>query len=180
MSSTCAQDRQQNLLQNIITGYGQRTALLKKVSEEVNKMVQDYHSRRNALMEDLEEILAKKSLRHTDFATMMQHLLEMQLQKEEEIRKILREFISESERVVVKLKDISKNPDVKKFKKFINKVQVKQKEKKTEIGKLIGQQLENMGGNVQAFLEEFKKERIELNLEWEKLREEKERLELIG
>ena len=41
---------------------------------------------------------------------------------------------------------------------------------------MIEQQLDDTQCNMQAFLEEFKNERVTLNLEWEKLKEEKERL----
>ncbi len=153
-----------------------RIALIRKVVEETNEMMEEYRDGWKEKIKDLGDNLAKKSLRHTDFENMINDLMEMQSAREEEVRKILREFIRETEEIALKLKNLLKEPDAKKFKKFIDKLRVQQRKKKFEIGKMIEQQLDDTQCNMQAFLEEFKNERITLNFEWEKLKEEKERL----
>jgi len=172
MNQSLTQD-QKMLLQ---THYNERVALIKKVVEEVNGIVEEYRNTREKTVKNLEDILAKKSLRHTDFANMISDLVEMQSDREEEIREMLREFMKTTEQIASRLEDLLKEPDVKKFKRFIAKVREQQKKKKIEIGKMIGQRLDDTECNMQAFLEEFKNERVALNLEWEKLKEEKERL----
>lgn len=157
-----------------------RMILIRKVVEEVDGIMEEYRDTRESAIKDLENILAKKSLRHTDFADMINDLMEMQSNREEEVRKILRAFMKETEQIASKLENLLKKPDVQEFKRFIAKVREEQRRKKIEIGKMIEQQLDDTQHNMQAFLEEFKNERVTLNLEWEKLQEEKERLGHIG
>lgn len=156
--------------------FNERMALIKKVVEEVNEIMEEHQDRWKGMIKELGNNLAKKSLRHTDFANMINDLIEMQFNKEEEVRKILREFMKETEQITSKLENLLKGQDVKEFKRFIAKVQAQQRKKKIEIGKMIEQRLDDTQCNMQAFLEEFKNERVALNLEWEKLREGKERL----
>lgn len=174
----------QNLTQNnkilIRNYYSERIALIKKVVEEVNGIMEEYRERQVRSLKDLEGILVKKSLRHTDFGDMIQELVEMQGSREEEVREILRKFLEETEQISSRLENLLKEPDVKKFKKFIAQVRTQQRKKKIEIGKMIEQRLDDTKCNMQALLEEFKNERIALNLEWEQLKEQKERLAPIN
>lgn len=156
--------------------YSEHVALLKKVVEEVNGIIEEYRYTQEGSLKGLEDILGKKSLRHTDFENMIHELVEMQSNREEEIRKMLREFLKETEQIALKLENLLKAPDVKKFKKFIVEVKARQRKKKIEIGEMIEQRFDDTECNMQAFLNEFKNERIALNMEWEKLKEEKERL----
>lgn len=156
--------------------YSERIALIKKVVEEVNGIMKEYGNKQEVSLKDLEGMLSRKSLRHTDFENMIQGLIEIQSHREEEVREILREFLGETEQIASRLVKLLKVPDVKKFKKFIVDVQAQQKKKKFEIGKMIELRLNDTQYNMRALLEEFKNERVTLNLEWEKLKEEKERL----
>ena len=144
--------------------------------EGVNEIMEEYRDRWKGPIKDLGNILAKKSLRHADFVNMINDLIEMQGSREEEVRKILREFMKETEQIALKLENLLRAPDAKGFKRFIDKLREHQRKKKFEIGKMIEQQLDDTQCNMQAFLEEFKNERVALNLEWEKLKERKERL----
>jgi len=155
--------------------FDKRMALIRKVVEGVSEIMEEYRDRWKGPIKDLGNILAKKSLRHTDFVNMINDLIEMQSNREEEVRKILREFMKETEQIASKLENLLKEPDAKGFKRFIDKLREQQRKKKFEIGKMIEQQLDDTQCNMQAFLEEFKNERVTLNLEWEKLKEEKER-----
>ena len=170
----------QNLTQNqdILAKdfFDKRMVFIKKVVEEVSEIMEGYRDGWKGKMKDLGDNLAKKSLRHADFADMINDLIEMQSSREEEVRKILREFMKETEQIASKLENFLKEPDAKGFKRFIDKLRAQQRKKKFEIGKMIEQQLDDTQCNMQAFLEEFKNERVTLNLEWEKLKEEKERL----
>lgn len=172
MNQSLTQD-QKMLLQ---THYSERVVLIKKVVEEVNGIVEEYRNTRERTVKGLKDVLAKKSLRHADFANMISDLVEMQSDREEEIRETLREFMKTTEQIALRLEDLLKEPDVKKFKRFINKVRVQQRKRKIEIGKMIEQRFGDTECNLQALLEEFKNERVALNLEWENLREGKERL----
>lgn len=154
----------------------ERATLLKQVVKEVNGIVEEYRCTQEGLLKGLEAILGKKSLRHTDFEKMIHELVELQSNRAEEVRKMLREFLKETEQIALKLENFLKAPDVKKFKKFIAEVRERQRKKKIEIGEMIEQRFDDTECNLQAFLNEFKNERIALNMEWEKLKEGKERL----
>ncbi len=170
----------QNLTQNqdILAKdfFDNRMALIRKVVEEVSGIMEEYREGWKGTIKDLGNILAKKSIRHSDFADMINDLMEMQSGREDEVRKILREFMKETEQIASKLENLLKEPDAKRFKGFIDKLRAQQRKKKFEIGKMIEQQLGDTQCNMQAFLEEFKNERVALNLEWEKLKEEKGRV----
>lgn len=169
----------QNLTQNLNIlakdFFDKRMVLIRKVVEEVNGIMEEYRDRWRGTTKGLGNILAKKSLRHSDFTDMINDLIEMQSGREDEVRKILREFMKETEQIASRLESLLKEPDAKGFKRFIDKLRAQQRKKKFEIGKMIEQQLDDTKCNMQAFLEEFKNERVALNLEWEKLKEEKER-----
>lgn len=160
--------------------FDNRLVLIRKIVEEVNEIMEEYRDGWKGMTKDLGANLAKKSLRHTDFANMINDLMEIQGSREEEVRKILRELMKETEQIAAKLENLLKEPDVNGFKRFIDKLRTQQRKKKFEIGKMIEQQLDNTQSNMQAFLEEFKNERIALNLEWEKLKEEKDRLRHVS
>lgn len=178
MSATTSLKNIQALIKQVDSEYGQRLTLIRRVVEEVNEILGMHHSKRDSVIKELKLCLAQKSLRYADFAKMVQKLLEVQCKREEEVRRNLQEFLKENMEVSLKLQNLLVNPDIKKFRRFVTSIQQRQQKREIKQGKIVEKAYFDVQSNMETLLEEFKRERISLNMEWQRIEEEKERLGL--
>lgn len=167
-----------SLIQGVGPTYQGYLALIGKVVEEVNETVEEQRCERERALESLEDLLAQKSLRRSDFAKMAQKLLEIQLQREEEVRKILREFMRETSHIASCLSALVEHPDPRKLKRLMSKVEHAHRERVRGQEKVVECLLETLLSRMQKGMEEFRSERVSLNQEWIHVQEERARLAL--
>ena len=96
-----------DLTKNIIDSHETRTQIIQEITEDTQKLIENFKKQREEMSKELKEALAKsQSLRKKDFNKMMEEVLMVRSKREEEVEKMLAGFRKEQTEIVEKLRDL--------------------------------------------------------------------------
>lgn len=161
------------IAQNIVTSYGARIKVVREVVEDTRNLLKEFRKRREKMSQELRETLAKHtSLRKKDFDGMMGEILIAQAKREENVKQLLADFQDQEMAVVKNLREMLKKGEklrLKDFKKTLAKIREEQEIRQKETPTRISEELIQMQSEVAEMLENFKKERKKVALEWKRM-----------
>ena len=161
-----------SLLENIIGSYEVRLVIIKEIVANTQKTLEEFRTKREEMSARLGEALSHSvNLRKKDFDGMIGEILNVQTEKEDNIKKMLTEFRQEEEDVLTKLKSLldkqGDNLKIKNFKKTLGKIKEEQEKRSKNISQGVGSEIEKLRQELDEMLTHFKKERDEMALEWQ-------------
>ena len=161
-----------NISQEIIGLYDRIVDRVASLREETRQTVEEFKEEQNELRGKLKEQLAKgESLRKKDFDLLIKDIIEKRKQRGQDVARMIEQFKKEEEEMASGLRQLLSNGEevrIKDFKKMLAGIRARQEERKPEVEELtkaasyIKEEVANM-------LENFKKEREEAAVQWQKL-----------
>jgi len=164
------------IAESIITSYEARIKVIQAIAEDTTNLLEEFRNRREKMSHELKGALAQhESLRKKDFEKMMEDILIAQKKREENVKQMLVNFQEEEMAVIKNFRKMLKKGKklrLKDFKRTLDKIREKQeareKEGKESSGR-IQTELTQMQSEVKEMLENFRKEREKVALEWRKI-----------
>ncbi|MEW6407887.1 MAG: hypothetical protein AB1465_04310 [Patescibacteria group bacterium] len=161
------------IAKDIIASYEARLKVVENIVEDTRRLLEEFKAKREKMAKELKEALAKhESLRKKDFDKMMEDILATQKTREENVKTMLADFQNEEMAVVQSLREMLKRGEklrLKDFKKTLTKIKERQEIRQKEAPHRMGEELIQMQSEVKEMLENFKKEREKVALEWRSL-----------
>ena len=95
-----------DLTKNIIASHETRTQIIQEITEDTQKLIENFKKQREEMSKELKEALAKSQSLQKDFNKMMEEVLMVRSKREEEVEKMLAGFRKEQTEIVEKLRDL--------------------------------------------------------------------------
>jgi len=172
------EDNNFKIAKDIVASYKARVKVIGAIAEDTRGLLEEFKEKREKISRELKGALAKhESLRKKDFDKMMEDILMTQKEREDNVKKMLADFQIEGTVVVRNLNEMLKKGEklrLKDFKKTLAKIKQEQEERQKQTPSRIKQELKTMQSEVHTMLENFKKEREKVALEWKNLWSKKE------
>lgn len=162
-----------DLARDIIGSYDARLKIVGEIVEDTHRRMADFKGKREALSQELQEVLAKcESLRRKDFNQMMADIIATQNEREKQVREMLENFRKEEEMMVEKLRNLLKGGEeirLKDFKKMMFDIKQEQERRAKTTGESVAEEIQKMQAEVHTMLDNFKKERQSVAGAWHEM-----------
>jgi hypothetical protein len=159
-----------DLARDISSSYERRVQIVNEIVQDTQKMLDDFRKKREAMSQELRDILAKsENLRKKDFSRMMEDIVLTQQRREENVKRMLEDFREEESLVAKNLRMLlAKGGEVRirDFKKMLAKIKEEQGRREKETAHSVTIELATMQKEVGEMLNNFKRERAVMASEW--------------
>lgn len=166
-------DNSSEINNSMVASYEARIKTVKALAEDTWKLLEEFRNRRERMCQELKEALAgHESLRKSDFDKMMADILAVQLERGENVKKMLANYEQQEIEVVKNLREMLKkgeNLRLKDFRKTMLKIRKEQGIGKQEKPNRLDEGALNIRLEIQEMLENFKKEKAKITSEWQNL-----------
>lgn len=129
-------EEMKSLAQEMVASYDTRILAVAMMIEATHQMIEAFKSERVKMSEQLKEKLATgESLRRKDFDAMMQGILSRQEEREEEVRRLLKGFVEEHQKMASELKGLLADAEskIEDFRAVMRELQTRQMERSLEV-----------------------------------------------